>query len=57
VTGIAITFTPVGDLFGFVPLTLPYFLLIGVLVAGYIGVVELVKTRFYHHSADGASTQ
>jgi P-type Mg2+ transporter len=57
VTGIAITFTPVGDLFGFVPLTLPYFLLIGVLVAGYIVVVELVKTRFYHHSADGASTQ
>jgi P-type Mg2+ transporter len=57
VTGIAITFTPVGGLFGFVPLTLPYFLLIGILVTGYIIVVELVKTRFYHHSADSASTQ
>ena len=47
VTGIAITFTPLGALFGFVPLTLPYFLFIGVLVIGYIVVVELVKTRFY----------
>jgi Mg2+-importing ATPase len=49
-TGIAITFTPVGGLFGFVPLTLPYFLLIGVLVIGYIVVVELVKTQFYRGS-------
>jgi Mg2+-importing ATPase len=56
VTGIGIIFTPVGDLFGFVPLTLPYFLLIGVLVTGYIIVVELVKTRFYHHAADNVST-
>jgi Mg2+-importing ATPase len=56
-TGIGIIFTPVGDLFGFVPLTFPYFLLIGGLVTGYIIVVELVKTRFYHHAADSVSTQ
>jgi Mg2+-importing ATPase len=49
--GIAITFTPVGDLFGFVALTLPYFLLIGALVTGYIIVVEIVKTQFYRHTA------
>jgi len=48
--GIAITFTPVGTLFGFVPPGLPYFLLIGMLVIGYIVVVEIVKTRFYHGS-------
>jgi P-type Mg2+ transporter len=51
ITGIAIIFTPVGDLFGFVPLTLAYFLLIGVLVTGYVVVVEIVKTQFYRHTA------
>ena len=45
--GIAITCTPVGGLFGFVPLTIPYFLLIGILVLGYIVVVEIVKKWFY----------
>jgi P-type Mg2+ transporter len=46
--GIAITCTPFGGLFGFVPLTIPYFLLIMVLVLGYIVVVEIVKKWFYH---------
>jgi len=55
--GIAITFTPAGDLFGFVPLSLPYFLLIGVLVTGYIVVVELVKTRFYRDPAGRGGLQ
>ncbi len=45
--GIAITFTPLGGLFGFVPVTLPYFLLIGMLVLGYFVLVEIVKKRFY----------
>jgi Mg2+-importing ATPase len=45
--GITITLTPAGGLFGFVPVTLPYFLFIGALVAGYIVVVEIVKKRFY----------
>ncbi len=49
--GIAIPFTPIGNLFGFVPLTLPYFLLIGGIVTGYIVVVELVKTGFYRNPA------
>jgi Mg2+-importing ATPase len=49
--GIAITFSPVGGLFGFVPITLPYFLLIGALVTGYIVVVEIVKKWFYRNTA------
>lgn len=56
ITGIAIPFTSVGDLFGFVPLPLPYFLLIGGLVTGYIVVVELVKTWFYRNPAGHEST-
>jgi P-type Mg2+ transporter len=48
-TGILIIFTPVGGLFGFVPLSLPYFLFIGGLVVMYILVVEIVKKWFYHH--------
>ena len=47
--GIAFAVTPIGDPFGFVPLTLPYFLLIALLVAGYIVVVEIVKKQFYRH--------
>ncbi|MDD1685438.1 magnesium-translocating P-type ATPase [Methanoregula sp.] len=54
--GIAITFTPIGDLFGFVPLTLPYFLAIGLLVTGYIVVVEFVKTWFYRDTASHGHT-
>jgi Mg2+-importing ATPase len=51
-TGIAITLSPAGGLFGFVPITFPYFLLIGALVIGYIVVVEIVKKRFYRHTTD-----
>ena len=54
--GIAITLTPAGSLFGFFPITLPYFLLIGALVIGYIVVVEIVKKRFYHHTIDSNGT-
>jgi P-type Mg2+ transporter len=52
-TGIVITLTPVGDLFGFVPLAIPYFFLIAVLIGMYIVVVEIVKKQFYHK--DGSS--
>ena len=55
--GIAITFTPAGGLFGFVPITLPYFLLIGAIVAGYIVVVEIVKKRFYRHTVKNDGTR
>jgi Mg2+-importing ATPase len=55
--GIAIPFTPAGRLFGFVPLTFPYFLFIGAIVTGYIVVVELVKTQFYREPADCGDTQ
>lgn len=56
-TAIAIIFSPLGALFDFVPLTLPYFLLIGLLVCGYIVVVELVKVYFFHlRAAEGAGS-
>jgi Mg2+-importing ATPase len=48
--GIAITLTPFGGLFGFVPPTLPFFLLIAGLVLGYIVLVEMVKKWFYSTS-------
>jgi Mg2+-importing ATPase len=52
IIGIGITLLPAGGLFGFVPLTLPYFLFIGALVAVYIVVVEIVKKWFYGHTID-----
>ena len=45
--GIAITLTQFGGLFGFVPPTLPFFLLIAGLVLGYIVLVEVIKKWFY----------
>jgi Mg2+-importing ATPase len=54
--GIAITLTPAGGLFGFVPITLPYFLFIGAIVAGYIVVGESVKQRFYRDTIKSDGT-
>ena len=54
--GIAITLIPSGGLFGFVPLTLPYFLFIGALVVMYIVVVEIVKKWFYRDTARSDGT-
>jgi Mg2+-importing ATPase len=54
--GIAITLIPSGSLFGFVPLTLPYFLFIGALVLLYIVVVEIVKKWFYRDTARSDGT-
>ena len=39
----AIISSPISALFDVVPLTLPYFLLIGLVICGYIVVVEVVK--------------
>jgi len=55
--GIAITLIPSGGLFGFVPLTLPYFLFIGGLVVMYIIVVEIVKKWFYHDTVRSDSAR
>lgn len=55
--GIAITLIPSGGLFGFVPLTLPYFLFIGTLVVMYIVVVEIVKKWFYHDTVRNDSAR
>lgn len=54
--GITITLIPSGGLFGFVPLTLPYFLFIGALVVMYIVVVEIVKKWFYRDTIRSDST-
>jgi Mg2+-importing ATPase len=54
-TGIAITLTPAGSPFGFVSLSLPYFLFIGALVVMYIIVVEIVKKWFYRHTINHES--
>jgi Mg2+-importing ATPase len=39
--------TPIGSALGFVPLPLAFFLLLGVLVVGYMATAELAKRRFY----------
>ncbi|MCX6682456.1 MAG: cation transporting ATPase C-terminal domain-containing protein, partial [Methanoregula sp.] len=54
--GIAITLTQFGDLFGFVPPTLPFFFLIAGLVLGYIVLVEMIKKWFYRNSTVQAIT-
>ncbi|OPY39146.1 MAG: putative copper-exporting P-type ATPase A [Methanoregula sp. PtaU1.Bin051] len=55
-TAILIIFTPLGDLFGFVPLSLPYYVFIGTIVVMYIIVVEIVKKWFYHRPPDRDKT-
>ena len=40
-------FTIVGSLFGFIPLPASFFVVLAVLVIGYIAIVELVKRWFY----------
>lgn len=40
-------FTIIGSLFGFVPLPASFFIVLAVLVAGYLIIVELVKRWFY----------
>jgi len=44
---IALPFTPLGAVFGFVPLPLEYFAFLAVAVLTYLGLVEFAKRRFY----------
>ena len=51
---VALPYTPLGNLFGFVPLP-PLFLgLMGLIVLGYIGSAELLKQTFYRQYEQGS---
>lgn len=43
----ALPFTPIGTYFGFVPLPLKYFAILGGMVVLYLGIVEMAKRGFY----------
>jgi P-type Mg2+ transporter len=51
VAGLAtiVPFTPLGTYFGFVPLSLKFFLILTAMVAGYLLVVEWAKRLFYRY--------
>jgi Mg2+-importing ATPase len=44
---VALPFTPLGRVFGFVPLPAVFLGLMGLIVASYIGCAELLKGAFY----------
>ncbi|MGJ0483744.1 MAG: magnesium-translocating P-type ATPase [Methylomicrobium sp.] len=46
--GAILPFIPLGQYFGFVPLPTPFYLILTMMVAGYLLVVELAKRGFYH---------
>ena len=48
-TGMALPFSPLASLLGFVPLPATYFLILAVLTATYLSLVELVKRRLMRH--------
>jgi Mg2+-importing ATPase len=47
VVTLILPFTPLGKIFGFNPLPISFFLLIGMIVIGYIVSAEIAKTIFY----------
>ena len=47
---VAIPFTPLGDLFQFRPLPVPFFFVLGLIVVFYIVTAELAKRAFYKKS-------
>ncbi|HWL27646.1 MAG TPA: hypothetical protein VNQ97_01935, partial [Burkholderiaceae bacterium] len=49
--GALLPFTSIGSYFEFVPLPAAYYVLLGAMVVIYLGVVQLVKQRFYRWSA------
>jgi Mg2+-importing ATPase len=52
-------FTPIGSLFGFIPLPASFFVVLAGLVISYLIIVELVKRWFYRKYAsttDGKTT-
>ena len=48
-TGMALPFSPLASLLGFVPLPATYFVILAVLTATYLSLVELVKRRLMRH--------
>ena len=53
--GMALPFSPLAGLLGFVPLPATYFLILAVFTATYLGLVELVKRRLMRHLVEGRS--
>ena len=47
-TAILLPFTSIGTYFGFVPLPMKYYLILGIMVFIYLCIVEVVKQVFYH---------
>jgi Mg2+-importing ATPase len=47
VVTLVLPYTPLGKIFGFSPLGLPFLLLIGLIVMGYVISAEIAKTIFY----------
>jgi P-type Mg2+ transporter len=45
--GLALVLTPLGGIIGFVPLPPLFFAVLLLMVATYLGLVEVVKRRFY----------
>jgi Mg2+-importing ATPase len=52
--GLALPLTGVASLLGFEPLPASYFAFLVVIVAAYLGIVELVKARVFHRAAQAA---
>jgi Mg2+-importing ATPase len=49
IVGAILPFTPAADLLGFATLPLAFFLILVAMVLAYLGLVEVVKSRFYAH--------
>ncbi len=47
IAAIVLPYTPLGAVFGFAPLPWPFLVLMGLIVAGYIGAAEALKRSFY----------
>lgn len=50
IAAIALPYTPLGKVFGFVPLPWLFLAWMSLIVAGYIGSAEILKHGFYRHS-------
>jgi len=49
---LALPFTPLGRLFGFLPLPLPFLGLLALILLAYVASAELVKGWFYRNHGD-----
>ncbi len=56
VLAIALPFTPLGDIFGFVPLPVTFLLILVGFIVVYLGLVELMKIWFYRRFGNGSQS-